>query len=56
MFLYAPFLVCGFLQGKWFILLGPEFSGVGAGSGPYEDGMMERMALVSSLMLEAGSK
>jgi len=37
MFLHAlPLLVCGFLHGKWWIFLGPEFSGVFAGFGLYK--------------------
>lgn len=56
MLLYAPFLACGFLRGKWFILLGPEFSGISTGSDPYEDGMIERLDLVLSLILETESK
>lgn len=56
MFFYAPFLACRFLQGKWLIFLGPEFSGVSTGSGPYEDGMIERLDLVLSSILETESK
>lgn len=37
-------------------LLGPEYSGISTGSDPYEDGIIERIDLVLSLILETESK